>query len=126
MTDENTNEMEDMNMQNDGVATEADIDNLSGEQAILAFIEQLILDKGEEPTDELRKELLNKFNTKLNEKLIAAMPSELVSKLSDNLENLSEDDIIKEIDDSDIPTEEITKTLAEEFRDEYLSDNKRQ
>lgn len=104
--------------------TEEELKNLSQDELLALFVEQLLIDKGEEATDERRAELVLEVNDRINMAVLRQMPDEMLDRLNAALDdpNTSDDEIEKMISESGV---DIAKTANEEmvkFRDEYLGE----
>lgn len=97
------------------------IDNLTNDQLTAVYVEQMILDKGEEPNDALRGVLLEKLNEKVDRELINAIPDEYNERLEAALDSGNDEEVSKIIDESGIDVETITAEAMSAFRDKYLS-----
>ena len=99
--------------------------DLSQEEILAIYIEKMILDKGVEPTDELRSQLLEEIEDDITKALVSAMPSELVDKLNNDIDNGASDDALEAaINESGIDVEKITNDTMNAFRDKYLGEEK--
>ena len=91
-------------------------------QIIQIYVAKMMMDKGVEPTDELRNKLAEELSDKITKNLILAMPDYLVKELNERLDAGSGDEEIeKAIDESGIDVETITEQTMTAFREEYLN-----
>lgn len=98
---------------------------LSQEEILAIYVEKMIIDKGVEPTDELRAQLLEEIEDEITKALVSAMPEDLVNKLNDEIDNgVSEDALESAIDESGIDVETITEQAMNAFRSKYLGEDK--
>jgi len=98
------------------------LNDLTQEEIIAIYVEKMIVDKGVEPTDELRTELRTKLSDEITKQMVLAMPDYLVSKLNEEMEKGADEDTVnKLIDESGIDVETITEQTMNDFRDNYLN-----
>ena len=126
MTQDNTNLkalLDRVNNMPEGAELPEDIlAELSQEEIIAIYVEKMIMDKGVEPTDQLRAELREKLSDEITKNMVLAMPDYLVSKLNEELDNGASDEVVaKAIDESGIDVETITEQTMTAFREKYLN-----
>jgi len=113
------------NLPEDQELPEDILSGLSQEEILAIYIEKMIIDKGVEPTNELRMQLLEEIEDEITKALVSAMPDDLVDKLNNDInEGASEDALEKAIDESGIDVETITEEAMNAFRDKYLGEDK--
>ena len=93
----------------------------SQEELLAAFVEQMIEDKGEVSSDELRAKILDDLNGAISDALVDAMPDYLVKLLNEEFDSGADDDKIQQaIKESGIDVEAITEKAVRDFREKYL------
>lgn len=98
------------------------LNELTQDQMVAVFVEQMISDKGVVATDELRLNLYQKLSDEITKNMILAMPDYLVEKLNKDIEQGANEEVIeKAIDESGIDVETITEQTMTKFREEYLN-----
>ena len=98
------------------------LNELTQDQMVAVFVEQMINDKGVVATDELRLNLYQKLSDEITKNMILAMPDYLVEKLNKDIEQGANEEVIeKAIDESGIDVETITEQTMTKFREEYLN-----
>ena len=98
------------------------LNELTQDQIVAVFVEQMISDKGVVATDELRLNLYQKLSDEITKNMILAMPDYLVEKLNKDIEQgVNEEVIEKAIDESGIDVETITEQTMTKFRKKYLN-----
>lgn len=98
------------------------LNELTQDQIVAVFVEQMISDKGVVATDELRLKLYQKLSDEITKNMILAMPDYLVEKLNKDIEQGANEEVIeKAIDESGIDVETITEQTMTKFREEYLN-----
>jgi hypothetical protein len=98
------------------------LNELTQDQIVAVFVEQMISDKGVVATDELRLNLYQKLSDEIIKNMILAMPDYLVEKLNKDIEQGANEEVIeKAIDESGIDVETITEQTMTKFREEYLN-----
>ena len=98
------------------------LNELTQDQIVAVFVEQMISDKGVVATDELRLNLYQKLSDEITKNMILAMPDYLVEKLNKDIEQGANEEVIeKAIDESGIDVETITEQTMTKFREEYLN-----
>ena len=98
------------------------LNELTQDQMVAVFVEQMISDKGVVATDELRLNLYQKLSDEITKNVILAMPDYLVEKLNKDIEQgVNEEVIEKAIDESGIDVETITEQTMTKFRKKYLN-----
>ena len=95
---------------------------LTTEQIYAVLVEQMMSEKGVEPTDELRAELRGKLSDEVTKALVLAMPEYLVKELNEKIDNGADDNVVdKAINESGIDVETITEQTVKAFREKYLN-----
>ena len=97
------------------------LSELTQDQLTAVYIEQMILEKGDEPNDALRGVLYEKLNDKINRELVNAIPNEFNERLEQALDGGNDEEVEKIIEESGIDVETITENAMTAFRDKYLS-----
>ena len=98
------------------------LNELTQDQIVAVFVEQMISDKGVVATDELRLNLYQKLSDEITKNMILAMPDYLVEKLNKDIEQGANEEVIeKAIDESGIDVETITEQTMTKFRKKYLN-----
>ena len=98
------------------------LNELTQDQMLAVFVEQMISDKGVVATDELRLNLYQKLSDEITKNMILAMPDYLVEKLNKDIEQGANEEVIeKAIDESGIDVETITEQTMTKFRKKYLN-----
>ena len=98
------------------------LNELTQDQMLAVFVEQMISDKGVVATDELRLNLYQKLSDEITKNMILAMPNYLVEKLNKDIEQGANEEVIeKAIDESGIDVETITEQTMTKFRKKYLN-----
>lgn len=98
------------------------LNELTQDQMVAVFVEQMISDKGVVATDELRLNLYQKLSDEITKNMILAMPDYLVEKLNKDIEQGANEEVIeKAIDESGIDVETITEQTMTKFRKKYLN-----
>lgn len=98
------------------------LNELTQDQMLAVFVEQMISDKGVVVTDELRLNLYQKLSDEITKNMILAMPDYLVEKLNKDIEQGANEEVIeKAIDESGIDVETITEQTMTKFRKKYLN-----
>ncbi len=104
--------------------TEDELQNLSQDELLALFVEQLLVDKGEEATDNLRANLSLKISDRINLGILHAMPDEMLDKVNEALDdpNVSDEEIEKMISESGVDIAKVTSEAMTAFRNEYLGE----
>ena len=98
------------------------LNELTQDQMVAVFVEQMISDKGVVATDELRLNLYQRLSDEITKNMIIAMPDYLVEKLNKDIEQGANEEVIeKAIDESGIDVETITEQTMTKFRKKYLN-----
>ena len=98
------------------------LNELTQDQMLAVFVEQMISDKGVVATDELRLNLYQRLSDEITKNMILAMPDYLVEKLNKDIEQGTNEEVIeKAIDESGIDVETITEQTMTKFRKKYLN-----
>ena len=98
------------------------LNELTQDQIVAVFVEQMISDKGVVATDELRLNLYQKLSDEIIKNMILAMPDYLVEKLNKDIEQGANEEVTeKAIDESGIDVETITEQTMTKFREKYLN-----
>lgn len=102
--------------------TEEELQNLSQDELLALFVEQLLVDKGVEATDELRTDLALKISDRINMGILQGMSDEMLDKLNKALDdpNVSDEEIEKMINESGVDVSKVTNDVMIAFRKEYL------
>ena len=91
-------------------------------QIIQVYVTKMMMDKGVEPTDELRNKLAEELSDEITKNQILAMPDYLVNELNERLDaGAGDEEIAKAIDESGIDVETITEQTMTAFREQYLN-----
>ena len=126
MTPENT-KLKELLEKIDSLPEDADLPedifkDLSQEEILAVYVEKMIMDKGVEPTDELRNNLKEKLSNEITKKIILAMPDYLVKELNESIDAGADDEKLNQaIDESGIDVETITEQAMTAFRDNYIN-----
>ena len=104
--------------------TDEQLQGLTQDQLMALYVEQLIIDKGLEATDELRAELSERIDDKVNTMVLENLPDEALEKLNQSFEDGSatNESVMQLVEDSGVDMEKIVEDAMEEFRDEYLKE----
>lgn len=102
--------------------TESDVQNMSESELLMAFVEQLILEKGGVATEEAKAQLLEALNEKINVSILNAMPDASLERLNALLDSpeVTNQQIDALINESGVNTDEVVEKAMIEFRTEYL------
>lgn len=98
--------------------TEQMLEEMTQEQLFDLYVEQLIKEKGVEPSDRLRAVLKEKLSNEINYLVATELPEEAIDRIGE--ENLSEEEIAGIIEQSGIDMEEIFEQAMRGFRVKYL------
>lgn len=111
-------------MPQEKLLTEADLKDLSMDELLSMFVEQLIIDKGVEATDELREELLSEISDRMNERILGKLSDEDKKKLDEMLsdENTPDEEIDKFIMGAGVDMDAEIAEVLKAFHDEYLGE----
>lgn len=101
---------------------EAELQNLSQDELLALFVEQLLVDKGIEATKELREELANDINDQINIRILNRMPDAAVGRLNAALDNpdTTDEQIDKIIEESGVDVDGIVEQTLVDFRNGYI------
>ncbi len=104
------------------ILTEEELQNLSQDEVMALFVEQLLVDKGVEATDELRAELAEKISDRVNMEILKGMSDEMLDQLNAALDNpeVSDEEIERMIESSGVDVAKVTGETMLAFREEYL------
>ena len=102
--------------------TEEELQNLSQDEIVALFVEQLLVDKGEGATDQRRMELAEEISDKINVEVLGRMSDETLDRLNAALDNPNSTDgeIEEIIMNSGVNVAEVTEKILMDFREEYL------
>ena len=102
--------------------TEEELQYLSKDEVMALFVEQLLIDKGVNATDEIRASLMEEINDRINMDILKGMSDEMLDKLNLALDdsNVSDDVIEGIIKESGVDVAKVTEETMIRFRDEYL------
>lgn len=120
--------MNDNNNTNNGeFLTDEQLENMSEDQLLELFCEQLMVDKGlenleGEERDEARKQLKEALTLEINKSILAALPDEKFDELDRQMEDgaLSEEAVMKAVDEANLDLNKITEETMTKFRELYL------
>lgn len=98
--------------------TEQMLEEMTQEQLFDLYVEQLIKEKGVEPSDRLRAVLKEKLSNEINYLVATELPEEAIDRIGE--ENLSEEEIAGIVEQSGIDMEEIFEQAMRGFRVKYL------
>ncbi len=100
-----------------------DLKNLTGDELVELYVEQLLKDKGVEDNDGAKRdELKTELTGRINEAILEALPDDKFEELKAAFEQDGDLDAI--IDGAEIDTAEIATGVMKEFRAEYLGEEK--
>ena len=99
------------------------LNQLTQEQMLAVFVENMISDKGIAATDELRGKLYVALSDEVTKNMILAMPDYLVEKLNNEIDQGADERAINQaIKESGIDVETITEQTMMAFREKYLKE----
>lgn len=101
--------------------SEDDLKNLTGDELVELYVEQLLKDKGVEDADgSSRAELKTELTGRINEAILDALPDEKFEELKNAFDQDGDLDAV--IDSAGIDTAEIATGVMKKFRAEYLGE----
>lgn len=114
---------DDINIINNGGELDINMEQLEQldlEQLILVFVEQLMVEKGVERSEELKNQLIEKLGEKMNEAVIMKLSDEAVARI--NAGGVSEEKMMEMVEREGINMEELTEKVMTDFRERYLAE----
>ena len=95
---------------------------LNHDEILAIYIEQMLMEKNVERTDEVRQKLFDEVSNEIMNNIVNAMPDYLVKQINESLESGADDDVInKAIDESGVDVVTITEQTMTAFREKYLN-----
>lgn len=109
--------------------TEEQLNQMSEEEILDLFVDQLMKDKGmTELSEDIRKEIHDDLKEKLvfqvNRAVVSALPDEKLDELNTKLDagEVSEEEMMKIVTEAGIDTDAIVQKTLEDFREVYLGE----
>lgn len=109
-------------MTDNQIPTEADMQNMSQDELLSVFAEQLIRTSGREMTEELKADMVAQMNGRITDEILKGMSDEKVNELNSLLDNpnTTDEQIDMLIESANVDIEGAVKKVMEDFRNEFL------
>ena len=102
---------------------EININDMTSEEMVELYAEQLLKDKGEETSEEKILALKERIIDRINMATLNALPAEKLEELNASLENGADVAQIQEaVDNAEIDVAAIAQQAMRDFREEYLKE----
>lgn len=112
---------------------DTNIENMSNEEIMDAFLEGLLIEKDlGEMDDDTRKEMLADLKERLyefiNRAILESLPEEKLAEINNMIDNntITSEILNKKVEESGIDATKITIEAMDKFREVYLGDNESQ
>ncbi|MBR5027457.1 hypothetical protein IKX64_02650 [Candidatus Saccharibacteria bacterium] len=120
----------DINQQQLDEQVQKALENMSTEEVRDVFIESMVLEKlsdeeevDDEVFEELKKDLNDRLDGKINEKLLAVLPEDKVGELDSIIEGGADPEKIRSmLAENNVSVDDVVTGAMKELREEYLGD----
>ena len=104
------------------ILTEADMQNMSQDEMLSVFAEQLLRASGREATEVLKADLVAQINGRITDEILKGMSDEKVNELNSLLDNpnTTDEQIDTLIESANVDIESAVKRVMEDFQSEFL------
>lgn len=108
----------------DNAFSEANLSDLSQDQLVDLFIDELVKEKGSEVSELGRTRLAERLKDAVMTEILMSLPDYLVNKINDSYDNgtATEEMFDAAVEEAGVDTSKIAEKVMIKFRDDYLND----
>ena len=108
----------------DNAFSEANLSDLSQDQLVDLFIDELVKEKGLEVSELERTRLAERLKDAVMTEILMSLPDYLVNKINDSYNNgtATEEMFDAAVEEAGVDTSKIAEKVMIKFRDDYLND----
>lgn len=108
----------------DNAFSEANLSDLSQDQLVDLFIDELVKEKGSEVSELGRTRLAERLKDAVMTEILMSLPDYLVNKINDSYDNgtATEEMFDAAVAEAGVDTSKIAEKVMIKFRDDYLND----